>query len=156
MADHLSEQELSVLWENLTEDSDEWLEVSTALMTKRLRLYEESDAEMEAAECFRLMSQFSCSWHYHLGIQHCCLGLTTHWCLRSKKPHDENVILQLNQYEIKCTLGISESESVSDKVYSGISGQISVTAQYGALTSTILYSSKFFPLDGPRTVVSQQ
>jgi hypothetical protein len=49
MADHLSEQELSVLWENLTEDSDEWLEVSTALMTKRLRLDEESDAEMEAA-----------------------------------------------------------------------------------------------------------
>ncbi len=48
MADLLSEQEHGVLWENLPDDSDEWLEVSTALLTKQLRLDERSDAEKEA------------------------------------------------------------------------------------------------------------
>jgi hypothetical protein len=47
MADFLSEQELGVLFENLEEETDAWMQVSTALVTKQLRLAEESDVEME-------------------------------------------------------------------------------------------------------------
>jgi hypothetical protein len=45
LADFLSEQEVGVLGDNLEEDTDAWLHVSTALGTKQLRLAEESDAE---------------------------------------------------------------------------------------------------------------
>jgi hypothetical protein len=45
MVNFLSDQELGVLFDNLEEDSDEWLRVATAIATKNLP--EESDTEME-------------------------------------------------------------------------------------------------------------
>ncbi len=47
MAKFLSEQELGVLFEYLEEETDAWMTVSTDLVTKQLRLVEESHVQME-------------------------------------------------------------------------------------------------------------